>query len=241
MNLSSYNPYDRYRRRSFERMKNFGVVVILIALNFAFGFWIGGIASSGQIEFLNKQITLMEERQVQLETALTEVSAGAQTAQVRYEQLQESVAEAIPEGPMEDLVGLLKSQLDSGVDPKRLSFVIRSSRPPQNCTEPQTRRFVIATPAYEGPESKVEIADGAISVKGSGSSARNDGGDPEAWYDPTRKVSIDFVLADGRVEKKSGVMPLKNYLVVGGREYRFTIDAGTKSFAKVTFDSCDYP
>jgi hypothetical protein len=36
-------------------------------------------------------------------------------------------------------------------------------------------------------------------------------------------------------------MPLQHSMVVQNREYRFTIDAGAKSFARITFDSCDYP
>jgi hypothetical protein len=30
-------------------------------------------------------------------------------------------------------------------------------------------------------------------------------------------------------------------MIAAGREYRFTLSEGEKSFIKVTFDSCDYP
>ena len=44
-----------------------------------------------------------------------------------------------------------------------------------------------------------------------------------------------------KTDNKAGIMPLHHSVVSGNREYRFTIEEGARSFAKVTFDSCDYP
>ncbi|MCF8496768.1 MAG: hypothetical protein K9G62_08930, partial [Alphaproteobacteria bacterium] len=156
------------------------------------------------------------------------------------EQFQETYRRVIPEGPMQSLVDLVRKQLDEGMDPARLTFAIRSARPPQNCSDPESKRLVISTPAYKGPPSQIGIAEGAIVITGAGVSATNSTGAPEAWYDPSRKVSISFT-AGGKTETETGVMPLRHSVVAGGREYRLTIEEGARSFAKVTFDSCDYP
>lgn len=142
---------------------------------------------------------------------------------------------------MEELIELMHKQLDEGMDPKRLAFFIRSARPPHNCSEPETEHFVIATPAYVGPESSVRVADGAIVIKGAGASAKNAEGAAEVWYDPSKAIAVEFVLFGGKTEQRKGVMPLYHSVVAGGREYRFTIEEGARSFAKVTYDSCDYP
>ena len=159
---------------------------------------------------------------------------------MRYEKLQEEVQSVLPEGPVQDLVSLVREQLKQGMDPERLSFVIRSARPPTGCVDPQSKRFVVNTPAYNGPKSIALIADGLIEISGSGSSARNSKNKPEAWYDPAKRVGINF-KHNNKVETKKGTLPLRYSVVSGDREYRFTIEAGTKSFARIMYDSCSYP
>ena len=245
MLISPYNPYDRYRRRFTDRIAGLLVVLITLGVAGGFGFWMGGLHSEQKIVYLEQQLEEHRTQNEQMQTTLTELSAEAQTAVMRYDQLQETYQQAIPAGPVEGLVTLVKKQLDEGMDPQRLEFVIRSARPPRNCTEPETKRFVIATAANAGPASQVEIAEGAIVIKGSGVSATNAKGAAEAWYDPSKSVALEITLKDGinepKLEKKAGVMPLHHSVVAGNREYRFTIEEGARSFAKVVFDSCDYP
>lgn len=240
MRVSSYNPQNRYRQRNSERMAAFLVVFGILALAFILGFWVGGQNAGQQERSLMAQVDDLLNQRESLQDEVTELRAETQTAQTRYEQLQETYEEILPEGPLRELTALLKQQLDEGRSPDRLEFLIRSARPPRNCTEPETKRFVVSTPAYDGPESTISLADGDLLVSGSGQSAVNTNGLPEAWYDPSKKVTINF-SANGEKSTKSGVMPLRHSLVVGNREYRLTVASGAQSFAKVTFDSCDYP
>jgi len=141
---------------------------------------------------------------------------------------------------MQDLVTLVREQLKQGMDAERLSFVIRSARPPTGCTEPQSKRFVINTPTYTGPASFASVAEGKIKITGAGQSARNANNLPEAWYDPSKAVKISIVNGNKR-ETKDGILPLRYSTILGNREYRFTIESGARSFAKVVYDSCAYP
>lgn len=240
MSLGSYNPHTRYREKAAQRISSTLGMMAVIIVSILVGFWFGKqFAAEQLIKFQDENIALTEERDL-LQDKITEITASAQTASKRYEQLQEEVESVLPEGPMQDLVSLIREQLEQGKDPDRLAFVIRSSRPPTGCVDPDSKRFVINTPAYKGPESTAEIADGAIVISGSGISARNEKGKPEAWYDPTRRVEIIF-KHNGKVEKKKGTLPLRYSIVVDDREYRFTIESGSKSFAKAVYDSCAYP
>ena len=240
MRISSYNPQDRYRRRSSERMTAFMVVVAVLGLAFVTGIWFGKQNAGQQERSLKKQLKVLQGEHQELQDTLTEARAEAQTAQARYEQLQETYKEVLPEGPMQELAALVKQQLDEGRSAERLKFLIRSARPPRGCTEPETKRFVVSTPSYDGPQSRIGIADGALQITASGQSARNSAGKPEAWYDPSKKVKVQFKGPEGG-KTKSGIMPLRHSMIVNNREYRITIDSGARSFAKVTFDSCDYP
>ncbi|MBX2834340.1 MAG: hypothetical protein KTR28_05140 [Micavibrio sp.] len=241
MKISSYNPQDRYRRRAADRMAGIITVFILVVVSFATGYLVGNKKAGHQERYLKRQVEQLEDDNSGMQDQITELRAETQTANARFEQLQELYNETVPEGPMKDLVSLLKKQVDEGRDPERLAFLIRSARPPRNCTEPQTKRFVVSTPTYQGPDSKIVLADGALVVTANGASAMNGEGAPEAWYDPSKSVAIEFTGLGGKAETKSGVMPIHHSIVIADKEYRMSVTEGAKSFAKISFDSCDYP
>ncbi len=241
MSLNYYNPRDRYRQRLWQRMSGFLVVVGVMLCAGMVGYYFGKSRIGQDAIFLKKQVEGYTAERDALQTTITELRTEARTATMRYEELEKTYKAAVPEGPTGDLIALVNKQLAEGTSPERLSFLIRSARPPRNCTDPETQRFIVSTPLYTGTESKANVTQGSILIKASGVSAKNEKGDKEAWYDASKAVNLEFTMKDGRTEKKSGVMPISNSIVAGGREYRFTVTEGARSFAKVTFDSCDYP
>lgn len=238
--LSNYDPHSRYRERAMQRVSNAIAMVIVIIMSAGVGLWFGKqFAAQNQIS-LGEQVESLSRQNTELQDSVTELRAEAQTANTRYEQIRAEYESQIPEGPMQDIIKLVREQLGQGMAPERLAFLIRSARPPTGCTEPETKRFVVATPAYKGPDSMVSVADDIVLVSGNGESAKNDKGQPEAWYDPAQSVSIRFKNGE-IVETKKGTLPLRHSIIADGREYRFTIEEGSRSFAKVVYDSCAYP
>lgn len=240
MMLNSYNPSSRYRERAMQRMTNAISMIIVIALSACVGFWIGKQYGVERAISLEEQVTALTKERNLLQSNVTELRAEAQTANTRYEQIKAEYNAVLPEGPMQDITKLVREQLTQGMAPERLAFVIKSARPPTDCTEPETKRFVVSTPSYTGPESSASVADGAIIVKAKGASASSKDGKPEAWFDPAQNVEVTFTSAGG-TEVKKGALPIRHSVVAGNREYRFTIEEGAKSFARVVFDSCAYP
>jgi len=240
MSFSNYNPHTRYRDRAAQKTMNFFKFLALIIIVLLCGFWLGKQHGAERLITLKDKVGSLEGERDLLQDNVMELSAKAQTASMRFDQLQEEVNSIIPKGPMQDLVTLVREQLKQGMDPQRLSSAIRSARPPSNCTQPETKRFVVKTPAYKGPVSFAAVAEGAITITGAGKSARNAQKLPEAWYDPAKEVRLTFKHGD-KLESKSGVLPLRYSVVSKNREYRFTIESGARSFAKVIYDSCAYP
>lgn len=241
MSLSYYNPHDRYRKRFAERMAGVVVFIVVIGVSVGAGFWLGKESMLQENRALHESVKILEGTRESQQNLVTELRADVQTAEARLKQLRDEIQSQMPDGPVGELLRLVRKQVEEGSDPERLSFLIRSGRPPRNCSEPETRRFVVSTPTYKGPDSTVSIAEGRVVIKASGVSARNDKGQAEAWYDPSRAISLDFLKPDGQKDTKKGVMPIHHGIVIDEREYRFTIEEGARSFAKVTFDSCDYP
>ncbi|PCI56244.1 MAG: hypothetical protein COB36_05555 [Alphaproteobacteria bacterium] len=240
MSFSSYNPNDRYRQRSARRTSGILTFMFVFFSIFGAGYWVGGVRSQQRIYILQEEKRILGEESTNGQNAMIELRAEAQTASVRLEQIRASYDELLSDGAMRDLVTLVRKQIDQGVGAERLESVILSARPPQNCSDPENKRFVVITPVYNGPSSKAFIR-GGISVFGKGVSSKNSKGKKEAWFDPSQPVEVTFQVKGQTPTTKKGVLPIHNSMVVGNKEYRFTVTAGAKSFVKVTFDHCDYP
>ncbi|MDH5723373.1 MAG: hypothetical protein OEY94_08650 [Alphaproteobacteria bacterium] len=241
MSVYSYDPGHRYRKRAAKRMMSMIMFILVFFTIFAAGYWFGGLASQRDIIVLKQEKDAAEKQYMQTQSEMTKMRSDVQTANMRLEQMQKNYKEVLGDGTMQELVEMVKRQLDEGIDSDRLRSVILSARPPQNCSKPESRRFIISTPVYNGPESNVTVKSGDITISGSGESVINSKDQSEAWYDPGKKVLIKFATNDGREEIKEGVLPLHHSVVIGSKEYRFTIAKGAQSFVKVTYDNCDYP
>ncbi len=242
MTLGQYNPRSRYRDRAVQRFNKAILFVLAMGICFGFGFFIGGQNAVVQNGTLKLEVEDMTGRLKTLQDELTGVRAEAQTATSRFEQLKTQYERDMPQdGPMREIVDMVRKQISDGMAPDRLAFVLRSARPPRNCSDPSTKRFIIRTPAYKGSDSVVTVGEGAIVISGTGVSAKTRDGQLESWFDPTQQINLTFKNAHGELEKKSGTLPFQHSAIAGGKEYRFTFAEGEKSFVKVTFDSCDYP
>lgn len=243
MHKNIYNTRKRYRQRAKQRLSFFIKVSFFVLLIGLIAIWIGKNYGSGQMSSLQHKVSQQNKELESLQEELLTARADAQTAMGRYVQLRDEISKELPnEGPLRELVALIRTRLDEGMDPERLRFILESARPPRNCVDAATKRFVVVTPSYKGSESGITIGeDNIISISGSGQAAKNENGDDEAWFDAAKPVTIIFSTQSGLSETKEGVLPLYHSLVVGDKEYRFTIDEGIQSFAKVTFDHCDYP
>lgn len=237
----NYDSGGRYRRRAKERRnKIIWIIVFLASLAGASYWWGGENVRMSEVAYKQKSIQLEEER-ADIEKVITDLRTEVQSTQVRYQQLEAKYQQEVPQGAFKSLTDLVRKQLNAGIKPERLAFVIESARPPKNCTEPSLKRFVVKTPVYNGPHGTVSFGNGVVTVTGEGEAATNANGLPEAWYDPGKPVKIVFIEIGGKRTVKEGLLPIQHSLVVGSKEYRFTVAAGERSFISVTSDSCDYP
>ncbi len=231
---------DRYRQRAQE---NFYRGVALLAC-FAAVLTVGYIVGQKKTEQENR---VMREKAVELQaqansfdSEMANLRAAYQTLRVQYEQLQSRFDRSVPQGEFGMLTALVREQMDKGLPVERLAQIIRSAQPPQNCTQPMNKRFIVSTSAYKGPQSVITFGDGAITVSGSGEPSINSKQEKEAWFDPGKPVEVVFTIIGGKKEVKKGLLPMHHMIILRDKEYRFTISEGPQSFIVVTGDSCDY-
>lgn len=236
-----YDAGGRYKRRSSERRQAFFVSAFILLVIIGVAYWWGGEnVRSSEVAYKQQAIKLQDER-AGLEETITSLRSEVQSTNVRYQQLEARYLAEVPQGEFKELTDLVKKRLDAGIKPERLSFLINAARPPKNCTEAVVKRFVVKTPVYNGPHGAVSFGNGVVTVTGEGAAAVGPTGQPEAWYDPGKPTKIIFGEIGGKQTIKEGLLPIQHSLVVGAKEYRFTVAAGDRSFISVTSDSCDYP
>lgn len=236
-----YDAGGRYKRRSSERRQAFFVGAFVLTVVIAISYWLGGESvRSSEVAYKQQAIKLQEER-AGLEDSITSLRSEVQSTNVRFQQLEARYMEEVPQGAFKELTDLVKKRLDAGIKPERLAFLINAARPPKNCSEATVKRFVVKTPVYNGPHGAVSFGNGVVTVTAEGAAAVSPTGQGEAWYDPGKPVKVVFGEIGGKQTVKEALLPIQHSLVVGAKEYRFTVAAGERSFISVTADSCDYP
>jgi hypothetical protein len=231
----------RYRQRAAEKRRRIFAFLTVTGVLCAFFYWLGGEnVRSGEVAYKQQAMKMKEERK-DLEQTITSLRSEVQSTQIRYKQLEAKYEQDVPKGALRQLTEMVRKQLDAGIKAERLATAVETSRPPKNCTEPATKRFVMRTPVYNGPHGNVTFGNGAIAISGQGESAVSPTRTREAWYDPGKPVSITFTRTGGKPTVKEGLLPIRHSMVIANKEYRFTVSAGERSFISVTADVCDYP
>ena len=249
MSLNYYDPSSRYRERSKKRARSFFSLMMYAAVFGSAGYFVRQVIHEKSATMESKQLKIVMQENEDLQQQVMELKADLQFSVTSFEQLKRRYDEELPEeGELRTVLDLVKLQLQNGIGADRLAFLIRSSRPPSNCTDAISKRFIVSTPSYKGEKSVVNAddtlagqEDNFVKVSGEGRSARGESGRAEAWYDASRAITVTFENAEGEVETKQGVLPFQHSVVSGAREFRFSVEQGAQSFARVTYDVCDYP
>lgn len=241
MTIGLYDPERRYRRRLWAGIVRVGFYIATLILVGLFAYQIGVERVEVREDRVQDRIALLEAANSRLEQEGIRLQAQARAAQIQYNELFQRFEREVPLGIKRELAELVTSLLDQGVAPERLAFVIGNAAQPRNCVEPETKRFIMPTPAYRGANTSVGFADNRITVTGTGANAVAENGGVQGWFDPAQTVTLTFSVIGGNSSAVSGLLPLHHSLVLGDREYRFSVVEGERSFVNVTADNCEFP
>lgn len=182
-----------------------------------------------EIERLTVEDAAARAEAARLQLALDETVKRADDFQARYEQVA-------PSDETKELLAQIRAKMDTGLDSKRLAFVIAAAERPRRCGEVASKRFMVKTAHYDGEATWVRFAD-LITVTAEGAGANNG---TEQWFDPDKPVTVKFTVIGGKEAHVTGKLPLQHAMVVKNGEYRFTVAPGAKGFVEVSGDRCEY-
>lgn len=241
MTLGLYDYDRRRRRRSWMRLfKMLLLLAVLLGIGL-FSYQMGIEQIKGREVGLRRENAGLQVRNAELERLVDTLRETARMAEVRADELETRLRRELPQGELARLTKLIAERLTAGVDADRLAFLIDMTSIPRDCEPAETKRFILPTPLYHGSNTAVGFADGAVTVSGEGAAAQNEEGQPEGWFDPQQPVAIHFTRTDGTRTTATGMLPLKQSLVIDMTEHRFTVDAGAHSFVEVTAERCSFP
>ncbi|HTH15721.1 MAG TPA: hypothetical protein VL974_03645 [Magnetospirillum sp.] len=216
------------------KLSKFMVFLGLIGAAGFYGFQVGQkladesiAAGRAEIDRLTASESQQRDKAARLETEMAEQKARADDFAAKY-------AAVAPSEDMKELSTALKAKLDSGLDAKRLAFVIANAERPKRCGGEATKRFMVKTAKFDGANTWVRFQD-LITVTADGT-----GSGGEQAFDPDKPITVHFTAIGGKDSEVTGKLPLQHSMVVKGGEYRFTVAPGAKGFVEVTGDRCDY-
>ncbi|WP_417319969.1 hypothetical protein [Emcibacter sp.] len=198
---------------------------------------IGGTAyfsyDTGQ-EIARQNYRFAQDKYDQLEKENQQLIKDLGSNKAELEQMQT----LIPNDEIKGLLQVVSNKSSEGVGLDRMSRLISGMTATESCSEEsEVKRFMIST-IVNVTDSNVSFERGLITITGSGSPTLNEEGNPEAWFDPAKPVTITFTLPGGESQETSGVLPLHQSIVQGEKEYRFSMTPGRRSFVDVTLLTC---
>lgn len=233
------------KKKARERRNKFFKFVFYLCLlggAGAYGYFEGQTEGDRKVVGFKEQLDILaqqsERESNKARAAMDKQSAALAEARAwrdRYEK-------EIPTGDSLTILELVNKRMEEGLDATRLINIITLAQNTSNCDpKPETKRFIINTPIFNSPDNSISLGNGSVTVTGNGASSVNEEGRPEAWFDPTKPVSVTFTNLGGKSEKVEGSLPIHKSLVFGGDEYRFSILNGRQSFAQISVTRCDFP
>lgn len=238
----SFGDTRRRRRRLFYwRVLRLLVAVLVVTGVGAYAYQVGVSADQARTDKLEADLLRFQQSNLDLRDRLTLTAQRFDQAETALDELRRRFAESVPQGEVAELLRRIQAQLQAGVAPERLAFLIDAAAAAESCDgAPVTKRFMPRTAVSTGPVSYVRF-DERITVTGSGESVRTADGLPEAWYDPALPVRIDFQTLDGAVVGVEDIVPFTYSMVVDRQEYRFSVVAGERRFVEITAQACALP
>lgn len=145
----------------------------------------------------------------------------------------------LPNEEIRSLIAVVTAKANAGVDITRMETIISGISQGAQCSdETDSKRFIVLTPVSIEQSSTASYYQGLITLSGRGSATLNEDGNPEAWFDTTKEITIDFMLPGGEKQEVSGTLPLYHSVITSGSEYRFSITAGRTSFVDASVQKC---
>jgi hypothetical protein len=234
-------------RRKRRRQVVVGLVQsgLVIAVALGVGFWardIGTEIARRDVATLETRLSDVTSEAATLRSEIVGLKAALRAEKDRVAEWRERYEKDVPSTAEAEILAAARARIAGGVPVARLASVVAMAHDDVECTPlGEPKRFIVNNEIRSGAKDSVSFASGAVTVMASGVAARNAAGQPEAWFDTAKPVTVTFSHVGGESSQVEGLLPIHHAIAVGQIEYRFSMVAGARSFVEVTGATCSFP
>ncbi|MCU0838344.1 MAG: hypothetical protein MUE49_06425 [Rhodospirillales bacterium] len=233
--------YSRRRRRG-----RFGLVALkwlaalaIVGIAAAFVYDFGRRQGAGDVRALAEQVDALGRDRDGIADENRRLTEALNQERQRLTELRQAYDRDVPQGAIRELNALIAERLAAGLSAAELRASVGAAEAALDCAGTlERKRLRVGTDTSATDNGLGSFGDGALTLKVSGLAARNAQGQPEAWFDPGKPVTVQVVRPGGRNERWSGPLPLHPLVRLGGNEYRFTIAADARGLIQVAMQHC---
>lgn len=225
---------SRSRERQKRRRRIIGLLLKTVFIG-GVAFAIGGYIWQTASEVMRKEVETLTTRNSELQTNLDTLKDELSKHQAAHTDLTKK----LPAPEEQAILDSARVKIGQGVSAKRLAEVVSAATMIRNCDNaPMTKRLSVRTPVAGSSSTAATFADNTITITAEGAPASNTNGQPEAWYDSKKPITISFMHLNGASSRAQGIVPLNHAIAVAGYEYRFQVQEGPRGMIVVTMDRC---
>jgi len=233
---------SRARERRRRRRKIWGwffLLLIIVGLG-AYSWYAGRELARADLKQLQDQVAELTSKNEALQTATDQARAAEAAAQQEARDWQNRYQQDVPTGEGQEIYQNIQGLLDEGVEAERIRLILESARKAQTCSpEQESKRFAVASPLSRDPVTPVNFDGNSFILSAEGQSATLDNGDPAAWFDTSKPVTVHFTEPGGETTDVSGMLPIQHSIARGDTEYRFAVSAADiRGYVRATLVKC---
>jgi hypothetical protein len=233
--------YSRRRRRGRFGLAiaKWGTVVVVVLVAAALLYDLGRRHGAVEVTRLAQQVEALKGDGETLAAANRQLTATLADQQQRFAELKQAYEKDVPKGPIRELNTLIGERMTAGVSAAELRAAVAAVEPATDCASAlEHKRLRVAidqSPLQDGVGS---FGQGALTIRVTGEAAHDTQGQPEAWFDEDKPVTVLLVRPGGRNDRWSGSLPLHPTVRLADNEYRFTIAADVRGLVEVAMQRC---
>lgn len=188
--------YSRRRRRGRFGLAvaKWGAALAVVCVAAAFVYEFGRRQGAGDVSELERQVETLDRERQALAAENARIAEALNGEHQRLTELHQAYDSDVPRGPIRELNALIAQRMAAGMTPAELRATLAAAEPAHDCADAiERKRLRVGFDAASIDEGRGSFGDGALTIRITGTMARNGAGDPEAWYDADQPVTVEVV------------------------------------------------
>lgn len=221
-------------RASYANLFGWALKLTLLGVFAWFFFMIGAERWRATSEQIGEKLKTVTSEKLALEEQNLNLQALLVREREHAKQLSRNLAETTPPTAIQNVLGRVQRELDAGVSPERLEYLVSLARARRYCSPIIFSRMAIFQDGSDTQPKLASFADGAISLTLVADNNLKDSKVPLS----SRRLKARFAVIGGEQAIVYQKLPIDQTVALGLDDYRFRITVHTSKTVKIHSQIC---